>query len=594
MNTAKKLILIFSGLSLMILFQNCSGDFEIPNNQVSNLESVSSAAVSRSQIGKSVMITNNNVLDRINDNFDLGYLLGQVGRMENNANPGATRSVGRWVAQIFELAQNQQDEYVDRGQFQLGRAPLSSRYMKRVLEQWTDRSCNKIHTGDSNFRAIKQFTSPAQLRSKTFRLLAVVNRMDLAGEYDDRLTNSATRVPRFLGEVHLVYGLIDRTRNYENSNCSRGDSSTGKAYPMTFVVSYRLPVIRKLSSGSFPYARASSPSLFSLGENSNQWKNKMKLWAEAWENLASTGNNSAHANRLAKALELAVRPENFLSLKTNTEVRNDVYELREWYIFRSGQVVNNIENANGLLIPRKLRREPYPCLNNSHMLTKQVQHYWRPAVNDLDMTTRRYDHDNPDDPDIGSTPTNADDHTRSGYALMRDHTRLLIDDLDILQERRSNYYWSDNCGRTTNQMPFGMHTGNSRNDPPTGDKDVDTLMGLAPFGRVNGDGRIWRLRAASLDGVSASQLESMRHAFAIRTCTGCHSQEGATKGFHIFPRLSGNDSSMSNFLTGGGEFSQGGKTYNYNVLEQRRMWLNKFMSRDKELYNTLKLPERNN
>ncbi len=602
MKKLENLLVLFTLSTVLVLgFQNC-GEFAMKNTDQSSMDSqnqVATSALDNDDIGKSILISNNSVLDKVNEDFDMGYLLGQVGKMENAANVNATRTAGRWVAQIFELAQNQQDDYVARGQLQLGQAPNSDRYMKRVLQRWTDKDCKLIHRNDNNFRAIKQIDDPEKLKSKTFRLLAVANRMDLAGEYDDRLTNLATSTPRFLGEVHLIYNLIDRTSNYENSNCSDGDKATGKAYPMAFVVSFRLPVIKRQGTGNFPFRLSSTPSLYSLGENEANWKSQMKLWAQAWQTLKNTSNSTAHANLLKRVLSLAARPENFLSLKSNTDIANKVYELREWYIFRSGSVVGNPDNANGLLIPRKLRREPYKCLNNSHAVTKTLEHYWKDRVNDLDMTTRRYNLDDPDDPVLGALRGNSYDHLRAGYAIMRDHTRTLIDDLDLLKIRGSgankNYYWSDRCGTTTTAMPFGMHTGPARNDPPTGDIDEDTLMMLAPFGRIRGSGPIWEVRKASLPSDwSDSKIESMRHAFAVRTCTGCHSQEGATRGFHIEPRLAGENGKLSKHLTGGGEFSYAGATYKYNVLNKRKNWFNQFLSKQKSLYNTLKLPERNN
>ena len=48
-------------------------------------------------------------------------------------------------------------------------------------------------------------------------------------------------------------------------------------------------------------------------------------------------------------------------------------------------------------------------------------------------------------------------------------------------------------------------------------------------------------------------------------------------GFHVFPRLSGQESRLSSFMEAGSaaEFSNGGVSYRYTELSNRKAWLDR-------------------
>jgi hypothetical protein len=525
-------------------------------------ELAAASQLSKDGVDRALLIRDPGVLDALASEFDMGVLLGRVAAMENSLPGVPTRTVGTWVARAFEMAHEDQTNYA-ASSLGLGPAADSDRTMEAVLRNWRNRKGQSV-----GIEALRAMTTPRELGGTTFRLLAVTNRMDLAGDFDERMTNQATHAPRQLGEVHMLYGLVDPA--FERM---------GKAFPMTFVLSYRLPALR---SGADGVMRAPSGlDMWSL-QDPALWREEMKRWAELWAGLATLDlGSSAYRNQLSSMLELAVREENFLGMRSNTKILDDEFELRGWYIFKSGGLDDPAGAPNGQLIPRKPRREPYPCLAHSAALTKQIQEHWVEGDGDLDMTTR-----------LNLPKDQRNNHRRAGYALMRDHTDPYFE--GTYTDANNNYRWlKGSCGKDVTEMPYRMLQGPGLGPkPPLLDKAQDKLIFLAPFARVRGAGRVWQL--------PASVTEAQRHAFAIRTCSGCHGQEGATRGFHVTPRLAHESASLSPYLTGdaGNSFtkelegSSASVTYRYNLLETRRRWLNQVLNGTATLHDSLKRPER--
>ena len=544
-------------LSTLVL-GGCAAEVLDDDEAWAAVDGASSALVKPAGVGRSLLIRRPSVLSALDGRYDLGRLLGQVARFENRQANDRTRTVGQYVSQIFDNAlrnQLQNDDDPNR----IGGSPFRNRYQDAVLRNW--RTPRGRGLSEAELRAIDD---PEQLRESTFRLLAVVDRLDLAGDFDERKTGVATDTPRYLGEVHLIYGLVDP-----------GFEAAGAPFPGTYVASYRLPVLARAADGGLRVDGDFDDSVFR--EGGAEWAGQIRKWARLWAGLAEVQiDTPEYRRRLRRILDLAVRPANFLSLKSNVRIRENEWELREWYVSRSG--ASRGTNPNGQLIARKPRREPYRCLEGSDVLTGLVQHYWDPEHQDLDMSTRR--------PALPRGAVN--DERRAGYALFRDNRRPYMEDWVRTMPR--NEYWTDECGARPADMPFGMLTGATRNQPPAGDPDTDMLMFLAPFARVRGAGPVWEL------GPGAD--EAQRHAFAIRTCSGCHSQEAATQGFHVAPRMPGDRAELSAYLTGEGanvfrrETDEGPVEYRYQQLEVRRQWLNALLEGTAELYDSLRRSER--
>ncbi len=579
----------------------------------------------------SLLIRNKDLLNELSPVYNMGYLLGTVGLRELRGHnseravqniperyPGmTTTSVGHYVYRIFDMAYNQQLEhnrYYNNSNYsnakKLGPNNIpASMMMNQVFRGW------KQIDNRGNFKKrlsqdqIKTQIWPNGLRSNKFRLLAIVNRMDLADEFDPRKTGSATDLPRFLGEVHLTFGLVDERSQYE-------DGTNPKPFPMTFSMSYRLPAINYSSSGV-----SADNASYDFLNNTSDWKKEIGEWAKAWARLSdySSVTNRNYKTYLKSVLDTVLIPENFIGFRSNTKIRSNEFEIREWYIFRSAIVreLNSDQNL-GQLIPRKPRMEPYECLDGSRVLTDIVNHFWQdgstianakkePGVRGLsDYVKRNYQ-----DLDVhtkvpGLSPQGDNDEYRAGMLVLREKDRPFFKNSDGSYKAsyigasnvggRYNYFWKspgNKCGTDERTLPFAMLTGPGRNQPPilgswSGAK-ASQLMMLAPFGRVrkNSDGTWGRSWKVSRD---PAYSEAKRHAFSIRTCTGCHGQEGATAGFHIYPRLPNKKSAISGFLSGGTESSPDGigntftkkrgtasYTYKYSELAKRKAWLWKFM-----------------
>lgn len=472
---------------------------------------------------KSLLITDHTVLNQVHyqSTLDFGYQIGRVSKMLDEIKPNRNITPGAFFEHIFSSAYQEQIDHKNSPAIQrIAENPYNNMYMNKIFDDW------------KSSEDLKAITDPSGLKGSPFRLLSIVNLMNRAGDLDDRGLPPNTIHPRSLGEIHLVYGYIDR--NYEQTK--------SQPYPQTWVLSFRLPIIKKVNN---QYRLDNRKTHEDLILNETLWKERMKYWAELWIELSEYGfQTNQYRNKLKKILSLAINPENFLNVRANTKVRWNEFELREWYILQKLR-----------LIPRKPRREPYRCLDNSDLLKKIINHHWKSEYNDLDVTTHT----------ITSGDQYADmKHGKNGYTIVRSYDRLGY---------QGNY---SRCNpNSESRSPFDM---NSR---PNQVVEDEAPRLVAPFARVNPN-TVWTVNNVS---------EPKRHAFAIRTCSGCHGKEGAAMGFHIFPRLYSQDSQVSAFMTGeaGNSFEHNGARYEYNELEDRKQWLIKALNGEAQLFDSLKV-----
>lgn len=551
----------------------------------------------------SLTITNKNVMNAFNNQYNgvysLGYLLGKVGeRYQYNTNFGRNNyTIGEYMVRIFNEGYQDQLDYENYmmnnpGATSMGGFINNDRKFSHLMNLW-DEKLGSIDLDD--------VTNPNQLKNGPFKMLAIVNRMDLAQDRDPRNNNEITFESRALGELHILYGLKDTSSKYEGG---------GKPYPMVLVMSYRIPVLNKNSKGNyfpqseatdtedgFKYTEGPLRNISNL-EDESEWRKKMKLWAERFASLSDHRNssgqvmyNQAYKDKLKSILDDIVVPENFLSLKTNTKINKNEHELREWYTIAS--------TNTRWLIHRKLRREPFRCLQESPELAALIDYYWigkndstAPEYmrNDLDMFTRDFD--------LGNAARVQE--FKAGYEILRDNERTFLSDLVVGSPTNDTLRWaSGTCGNKQLKMPYEMR-------PQQGsDDNQEKILMLPRFARVYKKGEVWQLPHVS--GNSALK-ERKRHAFAMRTCTGCHSQEGATRGFHIYNRMDDNEATLSPYLIGTSSFlnsrrepsipsdidntfTHGGKTYTYDTLKAREELLHKALRKEQRIFENLLRPE---
>jgi hypothetical protein len=532
------------------------------------------------QSENSLLIRDHVALKGVRAQLDFGYLLGQVSNhlvtdddrraeldryLEKNGSMllrpdlGLTMSERPGLEPGFFIETAFADALLDQNRhnirpIKLGATLTEDRKMSRVFLNWMP---------PHQLRA----ANLEQLKNGPFRLLAIVNRMDLAGDMDDRGMSDTAGSPKAFGEIHMIYGLIDNA--YENS-------PVPFAYPGLFVVAYRLPEIAMSPEGPRQTNRSqqSNRMIHHLTPSNNaDWKRVMRHWSRLWLELSHYERSSPlFQQKLEQLLNLAVTPNNFVKVSSNFKVNPDQFELREFYV----------DNNKQILLKRRPRDEPYECLSGSEDLTKIVEHYWNSDYQDLDVTSR-------------SLSDRKRFRGEDGYSIPKDggvqgqlHRFSTL--WEILPERVVYYTHKINESSSL-QMPvirqIGNHCGTAGNSPhemhftnlQTG---YVVMSPVSQFGRVK-QGRIWQLASRA--------MENQRHAFAIRSCTGCHGTEAGTHGFHIQPTLPGRDAQLSKFLTGGASFNHGNTTYKYNELWKRKQWLVKAAQENATLFESLKRHE---
>jgi hypothetical protein len=402
--------------------------------------------------------------------------------------------------------------------------------LQRLRELWS----GKNGTLDS------QAVPAPSLGAGPFRLLAVVNRLDLAGDKDGRdCCLGAVKEPKPFGEGRLVFGLVD-------PRVERG----GAPAAFTIIIEYRLPALDaelEAAAADYDYRAAMTDDA--------EWRTQMARWGGVWlEQSRTEPSDPEFQRRLAAVVGRFARPENFLAIRAGFEVVSasgrKEFEYREWYM-------NQTESR---LIPRKPSREPYRCGAAGATLTAIVEAQWDDGNQDLAIEGL--------DADGAST----------AYEIPRDSLDNTLGQLGPM------------VGCPTNAagegLPFEMS-----DDNPAGEA---VEVNVAPFARFR-EADVWTL--TGLEG-SEAYREDVRHTFAIRTCSGCHGREVGVFGFHVRPRLADDEATLSAFMTGeydgGVAFSSGGADYHYDALGDRTTLLVRAATRDPalELYAALRQHDR--
>lgn len=482
---------------------------------------------------KSLMITDSQVLNNINQEYDFAYNLGEVSVWLGDKYPQHTALPGNFITSFFDAAVREQRAYRDYDALYTAQAPLSlgaavpSSRLMNDLYSWKSRAeLNGIKRADIE-----------DLRNSPFRLLAVANLLDHAGDIDDRGLPPTTWQPRALGELHLVYGFVDEA--YE--------TEFGVPYPQTWVLSYRVPAIHW--NRILHVENDSDQFQMDLVHSQQRWSYNMRLWAKFWQELSELAIESAqYESHLREILDLVVQPQNFLNVRSNTKITDAEFEIREFYIN---------PGSNYKIVLRKPRREPYPCIQTNPAFQQMIQDYWRDDYEDLDVTTY-----------VTSIQEDLNVNTGAGLRAKGYNGFTIPRTLNLVLDNGAQT--AGECGHVFGEAPYKMHNKNNSAKALT----------VAPFARLSSD-FVW-----DVPGLG----EPQRHAFAIRTCSGCHSGEGAATGFHIAPRLANEESVLSPFLTGEGDntFTKNGVTYEYNELEKRKVWMQNLIDRTAVIFDSLK------
>ncbi|MFO0723360.1 MAG: hypothetical protein U1E65_06235 [Myxococcota bacterium] len=205
-----------------------------------------------------------------------------------------------------------------------------------------------------------------------FRLLAVVNRLDLAGDLDSRgggVFAGAER--RWFGEGRLVFGL-------------KADLDAHTPYPMTLIMEYRLPALSEtVVGGNTVYSVDPNFSHVSGPASNAAWIDGRARWAKVWRSLSRyQPSDPNYQAALLNVVKLFATADNHLALRTGERVRDlstgaltDEFEYREFYL-------NDAWN----LATRKMRREPILCSQGSDTLAARVGAEWDPVADNFHFT----------------------------------------------------------------------------------------------------------------------------------------------------------------------------------------------------------------
>lgn len=197
-----------------------------------------------------------------------------------------------------------------------------------------------------------------------FRLLAVVNRLDLAGDWDRRQGGQFAGVERrWFGEGRLIFGIAE-------------DRDDGP-YPMTFIVEYALPALIEGPDGAVVVDDAFDFAAGPVSETA--WKEGRARWARVWRELSDSPRDSeTYQRKLRDVVALFARGSASLGLRSGQRLKTpdggstNEFEYREHYL-----------NGNWMLANRKVRREPFRCAQRSHALAARIEADWNEAEHAL-------------------------------------------------------------------------------------------------------------------------------------------------------------------------------------------------------------------
>jgi hypothetical protein len=353
-----------------------------------------------------------------------------------------------------------------------------------------------------------------------FRLLAVVNRGDLAGDTDARAGgNLAATERRWMGEGRLVFGTTVTT-----------DGTT--VIPLTVILEYRLPALKPLDSGGTFHIAVDPAFNWTTGPlTDDSWKDQRMYWAKVWNELSRNDPSTTEYQALLKKIVMVfAQPENFLAMRTGENVRkpsgevSGEFEYREFYL-----------SAAYNLTSRKVRREPMLCEDNTQTLQNHINAEWNPAASDFHFDF-----------------------------APGDRTLNKVEQKEIIGVDGGQL---GKCSNDAGHIPFGQGQFND-------------LQFRANYIRFKPQTTLVPTPAWQN---SYDPDETKRHAFAARTCSGCHATETGAGGFLIQPRNSDDvDAQLDGILSYDLQPRQvtvNDHTYGNAFLKDRLDLMNSFLTR---------------
>ncbi len=304
---------------------------------------------------RSLVITKRAAYSTVMPQFTLGRLLEDDANFINyhicQDRPGnALKNMAKFVRFPFQAGADDVDEHNAWTKVKVGTvASIQNTFQDKILDQW-----------------------PTTDEDGPFRLLAVVNRMDVAGDFDARGGGQfAGNERRWFGEGRLVFGLNQ-------------DVNATTPYPMTLIMEYRLPALKETVVGNGIKYEIDTAFDYVAGPAGNTaWKEGRARWAKIWLELSRYAVSDAQYKALLLSIvQMFATGDNHLALRTGEKVLNTAtgafsteFEYREFYL-----------NDQWTLSTRKLRREPILCAQGSSSLQSRIGDEWNAPANDFHYT----------------------------------------------------------------------------------------------------------------------------------------------------------------------------------------------------------------
>jgi hypothetical protein len=211
---------------------------------------------------------------------------------------------------------------------------------------------------------------PETQKDGPFRLLAVINRLDVAGADDN--PGGGSTLPedkrKFFGEGRLVFGLT-------------ATDDSGQPYPMTVIMEYHLPFLHKQLDGSGTRGFVADRKDFNYDSISDaDWIEQRKNWATLWMELSRYSFDSTEYRTLLKDIvTLFARPENSVALRVGYVVDpTDPLDTTREFEYRE-----NYTQGGFLLAPRDLARDVHPCVAQQPFFADLLTQRWQASTHDL-------------------------------------------------------------------------------------------------------------------------------------------------------------------------------------------------------------------
>lgn len=431
---------------------------------------------------------------------------------------------------------------------------------QNIINLWPE-----LKRADNGYRIHKNLPRnvryhPLTVGDGPFRLIAVINRMDMSGNLPRGSGPYGFVDPRAFGEVHFIYGLIDK--NYE--------TKTGQAYPHTMQVTYRLPPL----SASYAVenqnrGNVSTHEKFMLSNGLSSWREHNTRWAKLWGQLSRLDikrDKQAFANHLHAILERAAVPGNFLNLNSNSKVggyirtkNKRIYggenELKAYY--------SNQSKSARQLFPTSLERDAFRCMVNTGYLRDVINGYTMTYPKDGDYFNKPVVDIMSWNPNFNSTISNYSGI--NAYMLANNSKTPSSKTHPALDGKKSPHFSATYLN--------GCYDSDNGNSPFRLEKAVEDERIMAPSFSRTSNKFAWELpNKPGLPNVT----EQGRHAFAIRSCSGCHGKETGTNGFHVENALDNKAARLSQFLNDKARTTKpvvGNVRYKYSTINNRKEWL---------------------